>query len=93
LIFFKDYTPSRATSEVLDNFYYSRLFDNRYSKMWHNLIVRYYKTAPMYRLKKQKKILYFGFSTIYRKGREWYYTHFQNLNPEKLDGEASTDYF
>lgn len=44
-------------------------------------------------LPEKKEIHYFGSSEIYAKGGEWYYSHFDKLDPNKVIGEASTTYF
>lgn len=41
----------------------------------------------------QKEIHYFGSAELYAKGDDWYYSHFEGLDPDKLIGEASTTYF
>jgi hypothetical protein len=43
-------------------------------------------------LPQKKEIHFFGGVEIYRKGREWYYNHFENLDSSKVSGEASTTY-
>lgn len=40
-----------------------------------------------------KEIHYFGSSELYAKGDDWYYNHFEDVNPGKVTGEASTTYF
>lgn len=44
-------------------------------------------------LPKEKEIHYFGSSELYAKGDDWYYSHFENLDADKVIGEASTSYF
>lgn len=44
-------------------------------------------------LPQQKEIHYFGSAELYAKGDDWYYRHFQRLDPNKVIGEASTTYF
>lgn len=41
----------------------------------------------------RKEIHFFGGVENYRKGKEWYYNHFKEINPSKITGEASTSYF
>lgn len=41
----------------------------------------------------QKEIHFFGGAENFRRGRDWYYRHFANLDGSKLIGEASTSYF
>ena len=41
----------------------------------------------------RKEIHYFGSSELYARGDDWYYSHFEGLDPDKLIGEASTSYF
>ncbi len=43
-------------------------------------------------LPKTKEIHFFGGVENYRKGKEWYYSHFTHLDKTKLTGEASTSY-
>ncbi|NNC68331.1 MAG: hypothetical protein HKN83_09890 [Gammaproteobacteria bacterium] len=40
----------------------------------------------------KKEIHFFGGVENYKKGKEWYYNHFKNLDQTKLTGEASTSY-
>jgi hypothetical protein len=40
-----------------------------------------------------KEIFFFSSSDTYRRGPDWYYDHFRHLDPSKITGEASTDYF
>jgi len=51
------------------------------------------KQHPGTDLGNKKEIFYFSSSTNYKKGRDWYYAHFQQLDPTKVIGEASTHYF
>ena len=51
------------------------------------------KQHPGTDLRNPKEIQFFSSSRNYRKGMEWYYSHFRNVNPVKVNGEASTDYF
>ena len=51
------------------------------------------KQHPGTDLPKTKEIHYFGGVEKYQLGREWYYKHFENLNPSKIIGEASSTYF
>jgi Sulfotransferase family len=44
-------------------------------------------------LPEEKEIHYFGSSELYAKGDDWYYSHFRQLDPNKLIGEASTSHF
>jgi len=44
-------------------------------------------------LPKRKEIHYFGGIEKYRRGQDWYYSHFQRSDPSKVIGEASTTYF
>lgn len=39
-----------------------------------------------------KEIHYFGGIENYRKGAQWYYDHFRDIDPGKVTGEASTSY-
>lgn len=43
-------------------------------------------------LPKGKEIHFFGSAELYTKGTDWYYFHFQHLDPGKVVGEASTTY-
>ena len=51
------------------------------------------KQHPGTDLPERKEIHFFGSAELYRNGKDWYYSHFQGLNPSKLTGEASTTYF
>jgi len=57
------------------------------SWLWHML-----DQHPDTDLPEQKEIHYFGSVELHRQGKEWYFEHFRNVNPEKLTGEASTTY-
>ena len=48
---------------------------------------------PAMDLSNKKEIHYFGGVENYRKGNDWYYRHFADVDPAKLNGEASTSYF
>ena len=50
------------------------------------------KQHPETDLPKTKEIHYFGGIENYRKGREWYFDYFRDIDPAKLTGEASTTY-
>lgn len=39
-----------------------------------------------------KEIHYFGGVELFSRGPEWYYSHFENTNPDLITGEASTSY-
>jgi len=43
-------------------------------------------------LPEKKEIHYFGGIENYRKGTQWYYNHFRDVDPGKVTGEASTSY-
>jgi hypothetical protein len=43
-------------------------------------------------LPRKKEIHFFGGVENYRKGKEWYYSHFEGLDSSKVIGEASTTY-
>jgi len=43
-------------------------------------------------LPRKKEIHFFGGAENYRKGKEWYYNHFEDLDSSKVIGEASTTY-
>ena len=43
-------------------------------------------------LPEKKEIHYFGGIENYRKGIQWYYNHFRDVDPGKVTGEASTSY-
>lgn len=43
-------------------------------------------------LSPKKEIHFFSTSELYNKGNEWYYSHFRDLDPSKVIGEASTSY-
>jgi hypothetical protein len=51
------------------------------------------KQHPGTDLRSPKEIQYFSSSANLRKGKEWYYQHFQGLDSTRVKGEASTDYF
>jgi hypothetical protein len=51
------------------------------------------KQHPGVSLPKKKEIHFFGSAELYRRGRDWYYSHFRHLDPCKIVGEASTSYF
>lgn len=51
------------------------------------------KQHPGTDLRNDKEIQFFSSSKNYRKGKDWYYRHFQVVDPTKINGEASTDYF
>lgn len=55
--------------------------------LWNNL-----KQHPELALPKAKEIHFFGGSEMFRKGTDWYYQHFDGLDPSKMTGEASTTY-
>ncbi|MEX2493371.1 MAG: sulfotransferase domain-containing protein [Nitrospirales bacterium] len=55
--------------------------------LWNNL-----KQHPDVALPKAKEIHFFGGSEMFRKGTDWYYKHFDGLDPSKVTGEASTTY-
>jgi hypothetical protein len=44
-------------------------------------------------LPKEKEIQYFGGVENYHRGKDWYFRHFDGLDPDKITGEASTTYF
>ena len=44
-------------------------------------------------LPNEKEIHYFGSSELHAKGDEWYFSHFKDLDPTKVIGEASTSHF
>lgn len=44
-------------------------------------------------LPREKEIHYFGSAELYAKGDDWYYRHFEDCDPRKIIGEASTSYF
>lgn len=48
---------------------------------------------PRTSLPRQKEIHYFGSAELYAKGDDWYFSHFKDLDPDKVIGEASTTYF
>ena len=50
------------------------------------------KQHPDTDLPMSKEIHYFGGIENFRKGREWYFEHFRDIDPGKLTGEASTTY-
>lgn len=50
------------------------------------------KQHPGTDLMLKKEIHFFSTSEHYNKGKEWYYNHFNNVNPSKVVGEASTSY-
>jgi hypothetical protein len=50
------------------------------------------KQHPGTDLPKIKEIHYFGGIEKFRKGREWYFDHFRDIDPGKITGEASTTY-
>lgn len=43
-------------------------------------------------LPEKKEIHFFGGAENYRKGKKWYYNHFEDLDSSKVIGEASTTY-
>lgn len=51
------------------------------------------KQHPGTDLRNDKEIQFFSSSKTYRKGKDWYYRHFQDTDPTKVNGEASTNYF
>jgi hypothetical protein len=51
------------------------------------------KQYPGTSLPEGKEIHYFCSAELYAKGDDWYYSHFDGLDPGKLIGEASTTYF
>lgn len=55
--------------------------------LWKNL-----KQHPDVVLPRAKEIHFFGGSEIFRRGTDWYYKHFEGLDPSKVTGEASTTY-
>ena len=44
-------------------------------------------------LPSEKEIHYFGSAELFARGEDWYYSHFEGLDPDKVIGEASTSYF
>lgn len=50
------------------------------------------KQHPGIDLPHKKEPHYFSTSEYYNKGKEWYYSHFADLNSSKVAGEASTSY-
>ncbi|MBE0426194.1 MAG: sulfotransferase [Nitrospirae bacterium] len=50
------------------------------------------KQHPRTGLPLEKEIDFFGSSEIFGKGKEWYYSHFTQIDPYKVTGEASTTY-
>ena len=50
------------------------------------------KQHPGTDLSLKKEIHFFSTSEHYSKGKEWYYSHFDNIDPYKVVGEASTSY-
>ena len=44
-------------------------------------------------LPSEKEIHYFGSAELFARGEDWYYSHFEGLDPDKVIGEASTIYF
>lgn len=56
--------------------------------LWHML-----KQHPETSLPTKKEIHFFGSAEIFKKGTDWYYSHFADLDEKKVVGEASTTYF
>jgi hypothetical protein len=51
------------------------------------------KQHPGTDLNMTKELFFFSSSELYNKGIQWYYNNFNELNPEKIVGEATTQYF
>jgi hypothetical protein len=53
---------------------------------------KFLNTHPGTDLPKKKEIHYYGGIENYRKGKDWYYRHFEGLSDSKVIGEASPTY-
>ncbi len=53
---------------------------------------RMIESHPGTDLPEKKEIHYFGGVENYKKGKQWYYSHFSNIDKDKVTGEASTTY-